>query len=156
MRKALLLASALCATSAQAGPLVTTTPTLTASGAQRALSEAQARAVAGDAPSAIAVVDGSGLLLAFVRMDGVRPGSIDLAIGKARAAALMRRPTSELEENVSNGRVALATAGLTALRGGAPIMVHGACVGAVGIAGLSKEQDASIAADVAATLGDAS
>lgn len=156
MRTAFLIASALCATAAQAGPLVTTAPTLTAAGAARALGEAQARAVAGNAPSAIAVVDGSGLLLAFVRMDGVRPGSIDLAIGKARAAALMRRPTSELEDNVSNGRVALATAGLTALRGGAPIMVHGACVGAVGIAGISKEQDAAIASEVAATLGDAS
>jgi glc operon protein GlcG len=156
MRTPLLIASALWATAAQAGPLVTAVPTLTAAGAARALSEAQTLAIAGNAPSAIAVVDGSGLLLAFARMDGVRPGSTDLAMGKARAAALMRRPTSELEDNVSKGRVALATAGLTALRGGAPIMVHGACVGAIGIAGMSKDQDAAIAAEVAAKLEDAS
>jgi glc operon protein GlcG len=89
-------------------------------------------------------------------MDGVRPGSIELAIGKARSAALMRRPTAELEENVAKGRTALATEGLTALRGGVPVIVHGTCVGAIGVAGLSKEQDTAIATDVANALGDAS
>ncbi len=156
MRIPLLIASALLANAAHATPLLTDAPTLSEAGAARVLHEAETRAIAGKAPSAIAVVDGSGMLLAFVRMDGVRPGSIDLAIGKARAAALMRRPTAELEENVAKGRTALATEGLTALRGGVPIMVHGTCVGAIGVAGLNKDQDADIATEVASVMESAS
>jgi len=156
MRVPLLIASALLANTAHAAPLVIDAPTLSEAGAVRGLHEAESRAIAGHAPSAIAVVDGSGMLLAFVRMDGVRPGSIALAIGKARSAALMQRPTSELEDNVAKGRTALATEGLTALRGGAPIMIHGACVGAIGVAGLNKDQDAAIAAEVADVMEHAS
>ena len=156
MRIPFLVASGLIASTAQAAPLIANSPILTKAGAIRALNEAETRAIAADAPSAIAIVDGSGMLLAFVRMDAVRPGSVDLAIGKARAAALMRRPTTELEENVAKGRTALATAGLTALRGGAPIVINGSCVGAVGIAGLNKDQDATIAAQVAAAMEHAS
>lgn len=96
------------------------------------------------------------LLLAFVRMDGTCPGSVELAIGKVRSAALMRRPTAELEDNVTKGRTALATEGLTALRGGTPVMVRGACVGAVGVAGLNKDEDAAIAAAVASSIDGAS
>jgi glc operon protein GlcG len=156
MHNPLLIASALLANATYAAPLVTDAPTLSEAGAARVLHEAESRAIAGKAPAAIAIVDPSGLLLAFVRMDGTRPGSIELAIGKARSAALMRRPTSELEENVAKGRTALATEGLTALRGGAPIIIHGACVGAVGVAGLNKDQDASIAAEVADVMVHAS
>jgi glc operon protein GlcG len=97
------------------------------------------------------VVDADGLLRAFERMDGARPGSVELAIGKARAAALMQRPTEELEENVAKGRVALATSGLTALRGGAPLKAGGVVVGAVGVAGTNKDNDPATAAAVAAT-----
>ena len=142
------------AAAATAAPLVVDAPTLSEAGATRALHEAEARAASGNA-SAIAVVDNAGNLLAFVRMDGVRPGSVDLAIGKARSAALMRRPTGELEDNVAKGRVGLATGGLTTLRGGAPIIVRGACVGAIGVAGLSKESDEAISGAVAALIAGA-
>jgi glc operon protein GlcG len=152
MRSIIFLMVGMVATSAQPSSVVRTTVTLSAAGAARAMSEAESLAIASKAPSAIAVSDDSGLLLSFVRMDGARPGSIELAIGKARAAALMRRPTSELEENVAGGRIALATAGLTALRGGVPIMVDGTCVGAIGVAGLNKDQDAVIAARAAAVV----
>jgi glc operon protein GlcG len=156
MRMPLILASVLVATSAQSAPLVVATPALTEAGAVRALHEAETRAIAANAPSAIAIVDGSGMLMAFVRMDGARPGSVSLAIGKARSAALMRRPTNELEDNVSKGRTALATEGLTALRGGTPIIVHGTCVGAIGVAGMNKDQDAAIATAAADATGAAS
>lgn len=156
MRMPSLIASALLANAAHSAPLVIDAPTLSEAGAARALHEAENRALAGKASSAIAIVDASGMLLAFARMDGVRAGSIELAIGKARSAALMRRPTSELEDNVAKGRTALATEGLTALRGGVPIMIHGACVGAIGVAGLSKDQDAAIATEVADVMEHAS
>src|ERR1019366_1768590 len=76
---------------------------------------------AADAPSAIAVVDPAGDLLAFQRMDGVRPASADLAIEKARTAARLRRPTAEIEDSINQGRTAFVTANIAALRGGVPL-----------------------------------
>ncbi|HVJ51142.1 MAG TPA: heme-binding protein [Aliidongia sp.] len=140
---------------AQTAPLTRSVPVLTRAGAQSALQAAERLATESHDPAAIAVVDADGQLLAFDRMDDVRSGSGDLAIGKARSAALMQRPTEELEANVASGRVGLATAGLTALRGGAPLKVDGIVVGAVGIAGRSKEDDARTAAAVADGFGAA-
>jgi glc operon protein GlcG len=121
-------------------------------GAQTVLQAANESAQQRNAPSAIAVVDPAGDLLAFQRMDGVRPASADLAIEKARTAARLQRPTAEIEDNVNQGRTAFVTAGIPALRGGVPIRVNGAVVGAVGVAGLSKEIDVEIANTAATAL----
>ena len=147
-----LLGSARSA-SAEVEPLTRQATVLTHAGAQAALRSAERLSAQAGDPSAVAVVDADGVLLAFDRMDGVRSGSGELAIGKARAAALLQRPTAELEANVAGGRVGLATAGLTALRGGAPLKLGGSTLGAVGIAGERKENDAAIAAAVAASFG---
>jgi len=121
-------------------------------GAQTVLQAAKESAQQRNAPSAIAVVDPAGDLLAFQRMDGVRPASVDLAIGKARTAARLRRPTAEIEDGINQGRTAFITANIAALRGGVPIRVSGEVVGAVGVAGLSKETDTEIANIAAETL----
>src|SRR5882757_6408549 len=126
--------------------------TLDQAGAQTVLQAARASAQQRNAPSAIAVVDRAGDLLAFQRMDGVRPASADLAIEKARTAARLQRPTAEIEENINQGRTAFITAGIMALRGGMPIRVNGEVVGAVGVAGLSKETDTGIANTAAVAL----
>jgi glc operon protein GlcG len=122
------------------------------SGAQTILQAAKNSAQQRNAPSAIAVVDPAGDLLAFQRMDGVRPASADLAIGKARTAARLQRSTAEIEDNINQGRMAFVTADIMALRGGMPIRVNGEVVGAVGVAGLSKETDTGIANTAAAAL----
>jgi glc operon protein GlcG len=121
-------------------------------GAQTVLQAARENAQQRNAPSAIAVVDPAGDLLAFQRMDGVRPASADLAIEKARTAARLRRPTVEIEDSINQGRTAFVTTGIAALRGGVPIRVNGEVVGAVGVAGLSKEADTDIANAAAAAL----
>jgi glc operon protein GlcG len=121
-------------------------------GAQTVLRAARESAQQRNAPSAIAVVDPAGDLLAFQRMDGVRPASVDLAIGKARTAARLRRSTAEIEDSINQGRTAFITANIAALRGGVPIRVSGEVVGAVGVAGLSKETDTEIAKAAAAVL----
>jgi glc operon protein GlcG len=105
-------------------------------GAQTVLDAAKESAQHRNAPSAIAVVDPAGDLLAFQRMDGVRPASADLAIQKARTAARLQRPTAEIEDNINHGRTAF----------------NGGVVGAVGVAGLSKETDTEIARTAAAAL----
>src|SRR5207237_5140182 len=107
--------------------------TLDQAGGQTVLQAAKESAQELHAPSAIAVVDPAGDLLAFQRMDGVRPASADLAIGKARTAARLQRPTAEIEDNINLGRTAFVTAGIAALRGGVPVRVNGKVVGAVGV-----------------------
>jgi glc operon protein GlcG len=121
-------------------------------GAQTVLQAAKEGAQQRNAPSAIAVVDPAGDLLAFQRMDRVRPASADLAVEKARTAARLQRPTAEIEDNIDHGRTAFVTARIMALRGGVPIRVNGEVVGAVGVAGLSKETDTEIANAAAAAL----
>jgi glc operon protein GlcG len=128
--------------------------TLDQAGAEKVLQAARQGAERRNAPSAIAVVDPAGDLLTFQRMDGVRPASADLAIEKARTAARLRRPTEEVEDNINRGRTAFVTAGIAALRGGVPIRVNGQVVGAVGVAGLSKETDTGIANAAAAALSE--
>jgi glc operon protein GlcG len=86
-------------------------------GAQTVLQAARESAQQRNAPSAIAVVDPAGDLLAFQRMGGVRPASADLAIEKARTAARLRRPTAEIEDSINQGRTAFVTANIAALRG---------------------------------------
>jgi glc operon protein GlcG len=126
--------------------------TLDQAGAQTVLQAARESAQQRNAPLAIAVVDPAGDLLAFQRMDSVRPASADLAIETARTAARLQRPTAEIEDNINQGRTAFVTAGVLVLRGGMPIRVNSAVVGAVGVAGLSKEIDAEIANTAAAAL----
>ena len=129
---------------------------LNQAGAQTVLQAAKESAQRRNAPSAIAVVDFAGDLLAFQRMDNVRSASADLAIEKARTAARLQRPTAETEDSINRGRTAFVTADIMALRGGMPVRVNGEVVGAVGIAGLSKETDVGIVTTAAAVLSAAS
>jgi len=125
-------------------------------GAQHVVSTAEHEAEALHAPCAIAVVDTSGILVAFLKMDGVRAGSPDLAIGKARTSALLQRPSAETESAVNNGRPAFDTSGLMTLRGGVPLMAGAEVVGAVGIASLDKDNDVKIAQAAAAAFASLS
>jgi glc operon protein GlcG len=120
-------------------------PTLTFTGAEKALQIATERALALHAPSDFAVVDRSGTLLAFKRMDGAWVAGVPLSIGKARSAARFQRPTQALEQAVDTGRTALTTAGVVEMQGGVPIVVDGVVVGAIGVSGLDRNIDVQIA-----------
>ena len=100
---------------------------------------------------AIAVVEPSGELVAFARMDNVPYGSIQLAQQKARTAARYRLPTAIAEDRVQGGRVALVTADdFVAIGGGEPIVVNGRVVGALGVSGATAAEDAALAAAIVA------
>jgi len=117
------------------------------------LSAAEAHARANGWRVAIAVVDLSGDLIAFHRMDDVQRASIELALGKARTAARFRRPTKALAEAAASGRVGfLGANGVVPLDGGVPITVGGKVIGAVGVSGMTGEQDAQVAQAGAAAL----
>ena len=91
---------------------------------------------------AVAVVDTHGFLVYFERMDNTQTASMDIAIGKARAAATYRRPTRVFMEAINKGSPATATLpGVFASPGGLPIMADGKVTGAVGVSGVTGDQD---------------
>lgn len=95
---------------------------------------------------AIAIVDAAGELILFHRLDGVQPVSLDIALRKARTAARFRRPTKALQDAVEAGRtVLLAIDGILPLEGGIPVVVDGQVIGAIGVSGVTSQQDAQIA-----------
>ncbi|HEX2093891.1 MAG TPA: heme-binding protein [Longimicrobiaceae bacterium] len=95
---------------------------------------------------AIAIVDAAGELILFHRLDGVQPASLDIAVQKARTAARFRRPTKALQDALENGRTALlALDGVLPLEGGIPVVVDGQTIGAIGVSGVTSQQDAQIA-----------
>ncbi len=103
---------------------------------------------------AIALVDAGGHLVALLRLDGSFPAAADVAISKARTAALFRQPTRAFEEIIGKGRTAMlavaAVADFTPLQGGVPLIRAGVTVGAIGVSGAdSAAQDADIALAVA-------
>jgi glc operon protein GlcG len=93
----------------------------------------------------IAVVDPAGELVALRRTPGAQVASSRVAVDKARTAAIFVRPSRELEEQVSAGRLgALALHGGSALTGGIPLVVDDHVVGAVGTSGETPAEDEAI------------
>ena len=91
---------------------------------------------------AVAVVDTHGFLVYFERMENTQTASMDIAIGKARSAATYRRPTRAFADGINKGSPATATLpGVFASPGGVPIMVDGKVIGAVGVSGVTGDQD---------------
>ncbi len=91
---------------------------------------------------AVAVVDTHGFLVYFERMDNTQTASMDIAVGKARSAATYRRPTRVFADVINKGGPATATLpGVFASPGGLPIMVDGKVTGAVGVSGVTGDQD---------------
>ena len=127
---------------------------LTISGARTAIAAAVSEAKKRNTTGVIAVVDDGGNLMAVERLDGTFSAGANISIGKARTAALFKRPTKVFEDTIKNGRtamVALPDAFFTPLQGGIPIEAGGQVIGAVGVSGASTAQEdeelAIIAAD---------
>jgi uncharacterized protein GlcG (DUF336 family) len=95
---------------------------------------------------AIAVVDDGGNLVYFERIDETQFGSIDIAIGKARTAASLKRPTKVLEDALNKGQYAILTfPNILPREGGLPILADGKVVGAIGVSGGTSSEDALVA-----------
>jgi len=97
---------------------------------------------------AVAVVDPSGTLVYYEKMDNTQTASADVAIDKARSAARFKRPTKAMQDALAAGgeglRV-LALQGAVPVEGGFPIVMDGKIVGAIGASGASSAQDAQCA-----------
>ena len=97
---------------------------------------------------AIAVVDPSGNLVYFEKMDGTQTGSVPIAIDKARSAALFKRPTKALQDTLAAGGEGLRVLGLQGavpVEGGLPLVMDGKFVGAIGVSGGTSPQDGQCA-----------
>src|ERR671936_1331849 len=93
----------------------------------------------------IAIVDPGGELVELGRTPGAQIASSRVAIDKARTAAIFVRPSREMEEQVTNGRLgALALHGAACLIGGIPLKVDGKVVGAIGTSGETPDEDEAI------------
>jgi glc operon protein GlcG len=149
---ALAILSSLAAASAGQG-LVLEKKVLSLAAARKIVAAAEADANARGVGVVIAVVDSSGTLIELTRMDTAQVASVNVGIGKARTAAIYRRPSRDFEEQIKSGRIAaLALADATPLQGGVPVLVDGKVVGAVGVSGDTPQVDEAIAIAGAAAV----
>lgn len=126
---------------------------LTLEAADRIAAAAEAEAKKRNATVVIVVVDDGGYPLVLKRLNDTQVASVDVGIGKARTAAIFRRPSREFEEQIKNGRVAsLVLPGATPLQGGVPLIANGQVVGAIGVSGNTPQEDEDIALAGAATF----
>jgi len=126
---------------------------LTLKAAKAIAAAAEAEANKRGSTVVIAVVDDGGHLLFLERLDNTQVASVEVGIGKARTAAIFRRPSKDFEDQIKNGRTAsLVLPGATPLQGGIPILVDGKVIGAIGVSGNTPQEDEDIAkAGAAAT-----
>ena len=93
---------------------------------------------------ALAIVEPTGDLVYFEKMDDTQYASIAIAQAKARGAATFRRPTQAFEEGINTGgSPSVATLpGVVGSRGGFPWISNGKLIGAIGMSGGLGSQDA--------------
>lgn len=124
---------------------MTTRQTLDSTGADIVMEAAAKYATAHGHRVVIAVVDHHGRLMKLERLPGTQLASDQVAIDKARTAAIFVRPSREIERQVSGGRLgALALHGAAALVGGVPLVADGQVVGAVGTSGETPDEDEAV------------
>lgn len=124
---------------------------LTLEGAKAIADGAERRAREIRVPMNIAVVDDGGHLMTFIRMDGAKLSSIQIAILKAHASAIRRKPTdrslsSDNTDTVLSLALAIGSGGKqTPIRGGVPLLVEDQIVGAIGVSNGTEAEDVDVA-----------
>jgi uncharacterized protein GlcG (DUF336 family) len=130
---------------------------ITAEAAQAIIAAAEAKAVEIGVPMVIAIVDESGVLKAFCRMDGAPMLSVDIAQDKAYTAAAFGISTDTWHNFIKDDPPLLhgivKTPRLIVFGGGYPLQVDGANVGGIGVSGGHYEQDMVVAQAGVAALG---
>jgi glc operon protein GlcG len=135
---------------------VATKHVLTLEGAKRAGEAAAKYAKDNEAAPSIAVVDDGGHLIYFARSEKSFAAGANVSIGKARTAAIFKKPTKDFEDTINKGRFTMtALPDFTPLQGGVPIIHEGQVIGAIGVSGAkSAQQDEEVAKAGAAVIAD--
>ena len=128
-------------------------PALTASDVQKMAAACRTEASKNKWSVSFAVVDDAGYPLYLERLDGAGPMTAEVATGKARTAAVTRRPTKFWEDRVKERPVFLKFPDNLPIQGGVPIMYQGECVGAIGVSGVQSHEDEQVANAGIAALG---
>ncbi len=121
---------------------------ITLENARRAVAGALAEAARNEWTMAAAVVDPAGILVCFEKMDDTQTGSAQVALDKARSAALFKRPTKAFQDVLAAGAEGLRVLRLTGaipVDGGVPLVAQGKIVGAIGVSGGASDQDGQCA-----------
>jgi len=116
--------------------------------ARKAAAAAMAEAGRNGWRMAIAIVDPSGHLVFFEKMDQTQTGSVQVAMDKARSAALFKRPTKAFQDTLAaggDGLRILSLPGALPVEGGVPLVIDGKIVGAIGVSGGTSAQDGQCA-----------
>ncbi len=117
--------------------------------AQKVLAAATVEAKKNNWNVVIAIVDTAGHPVALQRLDDTQYASVEVALAKAKSAAGFRRSTKIFEDLVAGGGAGsriLALPGALPIEGGLPITVGGKIIGAIGVSGVTSQQDGVIAA----------
>lgn len=126
---------------------------LTLADVKKMLAACEAEATKNKWAVSITVVDESGLLLGFQRLDGAPPISGENAIGKARTSAMTRRPSKFFEERIKERPAWVHFPAGILIQGGVPVMHQNECIGAIGVSGVQTHEDEQIALAGAKALG---
>jgi len=114
--------------------------------AKKAMAAAEAEAKKNKWAVVIAIVDTHGLLVMLQRMDNTQTAGVRVGIEKARTAAMFKRPSKVFQDAVAEGRLTvLGLPGATPIEGGLPLMQGARIIGAIGVSGMSPQQDAQVA-----------
>ncbi|MBI2315506.1 MAG: heme-binding protein [Betaproteobacteria bacterium] len=124
---------------------MTTKPCLTLSDVKKIAAACEAEAVKNNWNVAIVILDDGGHPLWLERLDGATPANAEIALQKARTAALSRRPSKSWEDRITAGRLSMLAMPVLPVQGGVPIVCQGECVGSIGVSGVQSHEDEQIA-----------
>jgi glc operon protein GlcG len=128
-------------------------PTLTSEDVHKMLIACKKKAQENKWIVSIAIVDDSGALLQFERLDWASPLTATVALGKAQTAAALRLSSKMVGDLLKEMPGLLKLPVGIPVRGGVPLMYQGECVGAIGVSGMQADQDEQVALAGAATIG---
>jgi uncharacterized protein GlcG (DUF336 family) len=130
-----------------------TKPVLTSDDVHRMMAACKTEAAKNDWKVTVAIVDDAGYPLLVERVEGAGPISAEVALGKARTAAITRRPTKFWEDRVKERTAFLTYPADVMFQGGLPLMHQGECVGAIGVSGVQSAEDEQVAQAGVKALG---
>jgi glc operon protein GlcG len=126
---------------AQEAPRPSYGPNITTAAAKKIAAGVLAECATNKWNVAVAVVDTTGGLVYYERMEDTQSASFDIAIMKAKAAAMYRRTTRVFMEGINRTPATATLPGVVGSPGGVPILVSGKIIGAVGVSGVTGDQD---------------
>jgi len=116
--------------------------------AKKVMAGAEAEAWKNSWNVVVAILDSGGHLVLLQRLDNTQFASVEVAQQKAYSAVAFRRPTKVFQDGVAAGGEGLRIlklAGATPVEGGLPLIFDGKVVGAIGVSGVTSQQDNQIA-----------